>query len=209
MDFEKYFSALKDYTKEIVVLTIILFAILSFIFNTILVKFEKIRGSDDKKKIKLKRSDYNYAFIKLVSDAIAAIMSAFLSLIISTYVGPLLSNDSPNSVSDTVSMRTGDNVNTNDVEMTESTRSMKESAPCDDSYYPIFHSLEVSSTLDSQGQYKFWKENLLDGDSSTCWCEGTEGNGIGEWILFSDTSIQYVKEIHINNGYGYRTTKWI
>lgn len=43
--------------------------------------------------------------------------------------------------------------------------------------------------------------NLIDGNTSSCWCEGVVGNGIGESVSFSSSADQTVKGLVIWNGY--------
>lgn len=42
--------------------------------------------------------------------------------------------------------------------------------------------VKVSSTLGAQGDNRYAATNLYDGDPATAWCEGIDGDGVGEWI---------------------------
>lgn len=42
--------------------------------------------------------------------------------------------------------------------------------------------IKASSTLTAQGKNTYATSNLLDGDLSTAWCEGVDGNGVGETL---------------------------
>jgi hypothetical protein len=43
--------------------------------------------------------------------------------------------------------------------------------------------------------------NLLDGDVTTAWNEGQDGNGIGEWVQFNFSQDVVILRIEIANGY--------
>ena len=43
--------------------------------------------------------------------------------------------------------------------------------------------------------------NLLDGDVTTAWNEGSDGNGIGEWVQFNFSQDVVLSRIEIANGY--------
>lgn len=62
-----------------------------------------------------------------------------------------------------------------------------------------------------QGGTKYTPENLIDHNESTPWVEGSEGDGISEWVKFENTRVvngknvamtEYVKGMYICNGYG-------
>lgn len=60
--------------------------------------------------------------------------------------------------------------------------------------------IKASSTLEADG-YDYNAYNLVDGDRTTAWTEGTDGDGINEYVTF-----QYEKQINftgisIRNGY--------
>ena len=42
--------------------------------------------------------------------------------------------------------------------------------------------IKASSTLSNQGKNSYATSNLLDGDLSTAWCEGVDGDGVGETL---------------------------
>lgn len=63
------------------------------------------------------------------------------------------------------------------------------------------HQIKASSILPSKGTQTYDAKNLLDGDTSTAWCEGVKGNGEGETILLDLGSLQMVKGIELINGY--------
>ncbi len=42
--------------------------------------------------------------------------------------------------------------------------------------------LRASSTLPRQGKHSYQPSLMLDGDLATAWCEGSKGDGVGEWI---------------------------
>ncbi len=68
----------------------------------------------------------------------------------------------------------------------------------------------VSSTLATQGNYSYGKENLVDENLSTAWVEGVEGYGIGEYILFENVSSHYDSTLYlqINTGYVKTLKAW-
>jgi len=47
---------------------------------------------------------------------------------------------------------------------------------------------EASSQLKASGRFSFGAANVIDGNPSTAWCEGVEGDGVGEWIEVDTTS---------------------
>ncbi len=65
----------------------------------------------------------------------------------------------------------------------------------------LFTYASVSSALPVDGRFDYYGENLLDEDPSTCWCEGAEGNGIGESIKLELDSDHPVQKIEIKSGY--------
>ncbi|MBN2401752.1 MAG: VWA domain-containing protein [Spirochaetes bacterium] len=44
-------------------------------------------------------------------------------------------------------------------------------------------------------------ENVIDGNKYTAWSEGSNGNGIGEWLRFGFDSPKHIKAINIISGY--------
>ncbi len=81
---------------------------------------------------------------------------------------------------------------------------LSESAKIMDGKYGISMSnliaIKASSTLEADG-YDYNAYNLVDGDRTTAWTEGTDGDGINEYVTF-----QYEKQINftgisIRNGY--------
>ncbi|MEQ8223739.1 MAG: hypothetical protein ABRQ37_15605 [Candidatus Eremiobacterota bacterium] len=68
--------------------------------------------------------------------------------------------------------------------------------------------IKCSSCLPSQGNNKYTEVMLSDGNFNTAWCEGVEGDGIGEWIEFhlknhpgKDVGKTSFDGINIANGY--------
>lgn len=61
-------------------------------------------------------------------------------------------------------------------------------------------SLEVSSSLKSQGSTSYGKEGMFDRDFDTAWVEGAGGPGIGECITLEPKDA-YIERIGILNGY--------
>lgn len=51
----------------------------------------------------------------------------------------------------------------------------------------------ASSTLAPQGKFRYDAQNLVDGTRGTAWCEGVEGDGVGEWVelRFTPTGIGF------------------
>jgi hypothetical protein len=58
----------------------------------------------------------------------------------------------------------------------------------------------ASSTLPDQDGNSYAARNIMDGDTSTAWCEGVKGDGIGEWIKIDFGSIQELKGFDLING---------
>ena len=92
------------------------------------------------------------------------------------------------------------NINNDDIEIEEK----KETAAITDenaAEHILPFDVLASSVLQETG-YNYDPSNLLDFDSSTCWCEGVEGNGVGESITFtSNGESQSVRGIAIVPGF--------
>lgn len=75
----------------------------------------------------------------------------------------------------------------------------------DDTLIPIqspiqWHFINSSSELtDKFGTYH--AKNVADNNNNTIWAEGVSGNGIGEWIYFSNTEAKDIHRIDIINGF--------
>lgn len=61
-------------------------------------------------------------------------------------------------------------------------------------------SYQASSTLVASG-YNYETKNLYDNNKSTCWCEGVDGDGIGETITVSFTESVNIDTIQLINGF--------
>jgi len=59
----------------------------------------------------------------------------------------------------------------------------------------------ASSTLKSTSTNSYGATNLLDGDLTTAWNEGAEGNGLDEWVQFDFSQEIVLARIEIANGY--------
>ena len=69
-------------------------------------------------------------------------------------------------------------------------------------------SFKDSSHLKEQGENIYTTEVLWDGEFDTAWCEGSEGDGVGEWIEFhlDEYGNREIKDVNFNgitiaNGY--------
>ena len=58
----------------------------------------------------------------------------------------------------------------------------------------------ASSSLTPDGSWTYYPENVLDGNRSTCWCEGVSGDGIGETLTITTESSHSVSKVVIANG---------
>lgn len=65
---------------------------------------------------------------------------------------------------------------------------------------PQFSFITSSSTLAPEGEFSYQAYNLKTNDD-TCWSEGVNGTGIGEYVMFSSNTQQSVSGISIVNGY--------
>lgn len=74
---------------------------------------------------------------------------------------------------------------------------------------PEFSSVTSSSTLASQGKFSYKPNLTLDGKLETAWLEGSKGNGIGEWIMYSSENNQTVSSVTIYNGYLKNNTTYL
>jgi len=66
---------------------------------------------------------------------------------------------------------------------------------------PRFLYASASSTLDGQSGKNYYASNLIDGTTSTTWCENVNGVGVGEWIMLEAESEQTLSGIRVANGY--------
>lgn len=82
---------------------------------------------------------------------------------------------------------------------TEPTETTTEQLPLSDEN--LFSYAFPSSVLPVDGSFDYYGENLLDNNSSTCWCEGASGNGIGESVKLELNSGHPVQKIEIKSGY--------
>ncbi|KAF6634943.1 discoidin domain-containing protein [Paenibacillus sp. EKM208P] len=60
--------------------------------------------------------------------------------------------------------------------------------------------ISASSTLSDQAGNSYAARSIMDGDASTAWCEGSKGDGIGEWIKIDFGSMQELKGFELING---------
>lgn len=73
---------------------------------------------------------------------------------------------------------------------------------------PFSEWVSASSTLAAQGKFSYSIENICDDDPKTAWVEGAEGDGIGEYIEFTDWVPMGDGVISILNGYQYSKSSW-
>lgn len=67
---------------------------------------------------------------------------------------------------------------------------------------PAFSSVTVSSQLPGDADTAdYGASNLTDGKSDTAWNEGAAGEGVGEWVRFSASSLQRVTSVSIMGGF--------
>ncbi len=66
---------------------------------------------------------------------------------------------------------------------------------------PRFLYASASSTLDGQSGKNYYASNLIDGTTTTTWCENASGVGVGEWITLEAESEQTLSGIRVANGY--------
>ncbi|MHB0981202.1 MAG: discoidin domain-containing protein [Thermoleophilia bacterium] len=59
----------------------------------------------------------------------------------------------------------------------------------------------ASSTLPAEGENDYRDGNVVDGRLSTCWAEGVEGDGTGEWVRLDLGGPTKLTTIEIANGY--------
>ncbi|HZK49294.1 MAG TPA: discoidin domain-containing protein, partial [Thermoleophilia bacterium] len=59
----------------------------------------------------------------------------------------------------------------------------------------------ASSTLPAEGGNDYGAANVADGDLGTCWSEGIDGQGAGEWVRLAFDKPTVLTGIEIANGY--------
>lgn len=64
-----------------------------------------------------------------------------------------------------------------------------------------YEKITASSFLPDKMGLKYSPDMTVDNMQDTAWNEGTDGDGIGEWIEFSSKKKQYITGINILNGY--------
>lgn len=60
---------------------------------------------------------------------------------------------------------------------------------------------EASSVLKPSKVATYIPENVIDGNTSTCWVEGVPGYGVNEWIEVKLPKVMKVSKVSILNGY--------
>ena len=71
----------------------------------------------------------------------------------------------------------------------------------EDSHTPKIDKVEASSVLEEGNGKAYGADNLIDGDISTAWVEGVEGDGIGESITIYLKEKTWVHGVNISGGY--------
>ena len=66
----------------------------------------------------------------------------------------------------------------------------------------------ASSTLAPYDGNTYAASNLLDGDLTTCWAEGSPGYGLGEWVMFSFSQPVVLTQMKVVPGYMKRHDGW-
>lgn len=66
---------------------------------------------------------------------------------------------------------------------------------------PVMVYAEASSELEPYQDITYSPYNVDDDDINTCWSEGVEGDGIGEWIQLSYDTDEPIEALSICNGY--------
>ncbi len=74
----------------------------------------------------------------------------------------------------------------------------EDNSSLEDAYY--FTSARASSVLPDEFEYNYSASNVLD-NNSVCWCEGSSGLGVGEWIELELPETQLLHGLDIINGY--------
>ena len=70
-----------------------------------------------------------------------------------------------------------------------------------DTQLPQTELVTVSSELNPFGEFTYRGYNLIDGDPTTCWAEGADGDGVGEWAQLRFPTPKLVRRIRVINGY--------
>ncbi len=66
---------------------------------------------------------------------------------------------------------------------------------------PVFTSYSSSSAINNGSKKEYNEIRAFDGNYDTCWQENIPGSGIGEWVMCSAFSTQYVNSITIYPGH--------
>src|SRR5690606_10258453 len=67
----------------------------------------------------------------------------------------------------------------------------------------------ASSTMPPDGDGAYDPVNLTDGLVDSMWCEGTEGDGVGEWFEVTLAGATRVSKLSLINGNGSALTWWM
>lgn len=130
--------------------------------------------------------------------AIAAILALLLAALAYFIVGGTTST--PSTTSDTSTIASDDDTSQATKQPSdESENDAQDNVPVA-SGAPRFSTLSASSVL--TGDVDSHQPNcLVDGDTTTAWCEGVSGTGEGEWLEFDSDMKQNVRSIRIMAGF--------
>lgn len=88
--------------------------------------------------------------------------------------------------------------NSNSESLTAEIEYDEEDSSLGDAYY--FNSARASSVLPDEFEYSYSASNVLE-NNAACWCEGSSGLGVGEWIELELPETQLLYGLDIINGY--------
>lgn len=73
----------------------------------------------------------------------------------------------------------------------------------------VAQSITASSELPADGDGNYSPTNVQDGIADTMWCEGTDGDGNGEWLEFNFGGEQSISKLHLISGIGSSMRLWM
>lgn len=123
---------------------------------------------------------------------------ALIGAISTLLINPRIKNDKINILK-SQSIFLGDNSFISDNDNVTNNKSIDK--VCEEYNLISWDNMNASSSLEDTSKISYLPQCASDNNSSTCWVEGKEDDGIGEWIQLNSNSNVKIKSIDIENGY--------